>query len=464
MRSISENIYLKLPVLSQNIVLSIYGWHLNRLRYGHAYRPLREDVGRRVMNTPKEIAAYADNRVRRIVWHATRNVPYYRELFKKEGLSTKEIKSCKDLKKIPLLDKDTIRKDPRLFVSDRYDIRKLNKIHTTGTTGTPLVIYFDKTVRQENYAFYDQFLANNIRWTNGNRATFGGRIVVPPQQNKPPFWRYSLFQKNLLFSSYHLTESNIPAYLHRLRTFRPDVIDAYPSSLYTIASYAIKHGINLKGVTGAVTTSAETLYQEWRAAIEEAFGVTVFDQYGAAEMCVFAGQCKEGAYHIRTDYAYLEVLQPDGLPVPVGQEGELVCTGFINPVMPLIRYRIGDTGVLSGNSCRCGLPFPVLDRLVGRVDDFIFTPDGRKIGRLSPVLKNFPVKEAQYVQKSINNLEVRIVKTDAYSLQSEAEIVKELRKRLGNMIEINVTYMDSIPKGSGGKYKNIISELKRSAI
>ena len=263
----------------------------------------------------------------------------------------------------------------------------------------------------------------------------------------------------MLFSSYHITEENIPYYIDKLVKFKPDYIDAYPSSLYSIARYAQKHNINIKKVTNGITTSAETLLPDQRETIETVFGVPVTDQYGAAEMCIFVGQCKKGNYHIHSDYAVVEFLKEDGSQAGPGEEAEIVCTGLINPVMPLVRYRIGDRGILSDKKCKCGSPFPVMEKILGRMDDVIVTPDDRRVGRLSPVLKGFPVKEVQYIQKTVDALEVLIIKDCGYTGDTDKDVISELRKRLGHDICIGIKYASVIKRGRGGKLKTVISHI-----
>jgi len=461
MKSLSETIYLKSPVFIQNLALSFYGLKLQHIRYGGEYKDYLNEALTHMKYGDRDLNEYINTALKLTIRDAARNVPYYREMFQQLKIKPEDIKTVEDLAKIPLLKKSAIKKDPLKFVNTNYNNRKLICIHTTGTTGTPLKIFCDNRARQTNYAYYDRFLINNHINYKGRRGTFGGRIVVPPQQDKPPFWRYSHFQKNMLFSSYHLTERNIPFYINKLRKFQPDYIDSYPSSLCTIAAHAQKQGLNLEGLTKGITTSAETLFSQQRKIIESAFGVPVVDQYGAAEMCMFIGQCREGKYHIHTDYGLLEVLREDGTKAEPGEEGEIVCTGFINHAMPLIRYSIGDRGILSDRQCKCGSRFPVMEKILGRIDDFIITPDGRKIGRLSPVLKGFPIKEAQYIQETTDELLVLIVKDTGFSHQTEKEIIKELRKRVGMTIALKMKYVDQVKRSSGGKLRSIISKLKQ---
>lgn len=116
---------------------------------------------------------------------------------------------------------------------------------------------------------------------------------------------------------------------------------------------------------------------------------------------------------------------------------------------------------MSKDKCTCGCNFPVLEKIEGRSDDVIITPDGKKIGRLSPVLKGFPVKEAQYIQDEIESIRVIIVKAEGFKQKDESEIKRELAKRVGTKIKINVEYTEKIERGPGGKYKNVISRINK---
>lgn len=460
MKTVYEKIYNRSPIWLQNSLLTLYGYNVNRIRYGGSYNRYYEEYISRLKLSENSLLELQNKQLLNIIKQAVIFVPYYRELFDKNGLSISDINDVSDLYKIPVLGKDLLRQNPKHFINESYKHGSLIKINTTGTTGTPLDIYCDADARQRNYAFYNRFLyQNNINYKH-KRATFGGRIIIPSDQRSSTFWRYSYFQKNLLFSSYHISDENFPYYIDQLIKFKPDFIDSYPSSLYVIAHYALTHGVDLSGITRRITTSAETLYPDQRKVIEAAFHAPISDQYGAAEMCVFVGQCVEGSYHIHTDYGVVEFLRENGDAAGIGEEAEIVCTGFVNYAMPLIRYRIGDRGVLSDKQCKCGSAFPILEKLLGRVDDVIITPDGRKVGRLSPVLKGFPVKEVQYVQKTKRMVDVLIVKDSLYTESTEKKLIGELRKRLGSKIAINIEYVPSINRGKGGKLKSIISSVK----
>jgi phenylacetate-CoA ligase len=176
-------------------------------------------------------------------------------------------------------------------------------------------------------------------------------------------------------------------------------------------------------------------------------------------MCVFVGQCREGRYHVRPDYGAVEILR-NGVPVAPGEEGEIVCTGFINPAMPLIRYRIGDLGRWSTDGCTCGLDTPILAEILGRRDDVIITPDGREVGRLSPVLKGYPIEDGQYIQDETGRLTVLLVPSRPLGENILASLEKELRKRVGPDLPVAFRCVEAIPRGPGGKFRAVISRYR----
>ncbi|RKY51979.1 MAG: hypothetical protein DRP93_08950, partial [Candidatus Neomarinimicrobiota bacterium] len=316
-----ERIYYHLPVSIQNLLLSIYGYNLQKIRHGRQCHDFLQQIEGRVTLSKEKLEEIQWKIFSKLLIESKEYVPYYRDALK--GISIQDFNSVNDLQKLPLLEKSVLRTTPESLIDERYEKKKLLVVHTTGTTGTPLKIFCSSEARKKNYAFYSRFLQQAGINYSGKRATFGGRIVVPNDQDKPPFWRYSFFQKNILFSSYHLTEKNIPSYILALRKIKLEYIDSYPSSLFIIAKYAQQQSISLDGITKAITTSAETLFPEQRKVIEDVFGVSVFDQYGAAEMCVFVGQCSHGLYHVHSDYAIIEFLREDGSPAMPGEEAEV---------------------------------------------------------------------------------------------------------------------------------------------
>ena len=135
-------------------------------------------------------------------------------------------------------------------------------------------------------------------------------------------------------------------------------------------------------------TSAEPLFPHQRSAIAEAFSCPVRETYGMSEGVAAASECEHGSLHVWPEAGWIEAWE-DGLPAAPDRTGDLICTGLLNREMPLIRYRVGDRAAAPSYAarCPCGRTLPVIGALEGRIDDVLYTADGRRIGRLDPVFK-----------------------------------------------------------------------------
>lgn len=452
-----SQLYSKAPIFVQNIAVSAMGLMLETTRKGGFYIQHRKALASRTGWAESAFMQYQLEQCRELIDYARAHVPYYKQVFGDADISSKTISSLEDMRKVPILSRDMLKNRHTELLSDKYLSSRRISINTTGTTGSPLKIECDKHTRQNNYAFFDNYLESIGVDPGARHIIIGGRLIAPQKNNNPPYWRYSYFQKSLLMSSYHLSDSCMEAYLNKIVSFAPEYIESYPSSIFSIAKYMLMMGKQLE--CKAIVTSAETLFPEQREVIEKAFNTTVYDQYGCAEMCLFVGQCSHGNYHVRPDYGILELVDDDGNLVKKGEPGKVVCTGFINRVMPFIRYSIGDMATYSEeDSCQCGLETPILKAIQGRIDDTLITRDGRLVGRMSPVLKGFPIKESQYVQYNVGEVDVLIVPDAKFSSDQDIDrIIDAVQLRLGNDCKVNIHLVEKIERGRGGKLKSTVS-------
>ena len=282
--------------------------------------------------------------------------------------------------------------------------------------------------------------------------------MVPPGQLGPPFWRTDVVGRNVLFSSYHLSSKNARDYVEQLRAMCPAEIIGYPSSLASLAQFMLDQ--DLPPVRPrCVFTTAETLLSHQRRQIEQAFGTTVTDQYGCTEMSMFVAQCAVGQYHVHPEHGMLEVLDEHGAPAKPGEVGEVVCTGFVNYAMPLLRYRVGDLAAMSPGACSCGLPFPVLAQIVGRADDVIRTADGRLVGRLDPVFKGLSgIRESRIVQHTLQRIDVHLVVDGGFGPPEESALRSALAERLG-AVHLQFHYETSLARDASGKFRAVVSHV-----
>ncbi len=189
----------------------------------------------------------------------------------------------------------------------------------------------------------------------------------------------------MIYSSFHITEKNIPYYVKSLNKFRPDAIDGFFTCMCDVASYIERHNIPLKFRPVAVFPTSETLTQSGRDLLERVFGCKVYDQYASSEGAPFVTECKDQKLHIELATGVFEHLSED--------DTEILVTSFTTYGTPLIRYRIGDRMEFDApDGCSCGMSGPLVRQIQGRRLDFLYTPDGAKInaGNVANLLKNLP--------------------------------------------------------------------------
>lgn len=233
----------------------------------------------------------------------------------------------------------------------------------------------------------------------------------------------------------------------------------YPSALYAVAQYALDHG-QRPAKARAVFTSAESLTDYMRTAIEDAWQAPVYDRYGAVEGCVSASQCEHGRYHVNSEVGIIEILDQEGRPAAPGIEGEVICTGLHNTLQPLIRYRIGDTARWAvDQDCPCGRQLPILEGIDGRVEDVCYTADGRRIVRFDTVFKGVAhVREAQVTQETLGLFTITVVPTDGFGEDDVQQIRKNFQLHVGE-VAVNVLRAAALPRTASGKFRAVICRL-----
>jgi phenylacetate-CoA ligase len=447
------------PVWLQNLAISAYGWQLRHLRYGGEFGRFRAELDRSDRYTASELADLQTRLLRTMLTHAVSTVPYYQQHCAFQPARFSSMNAQEMLAAFPILPKSGLRATPGQFIAQTAT--DTVGIQTSGSTGSPLQITTTRTAIQHNYAFFARFLGWHGVSPFDESATFAGRLfgASGPGRNTP--WRRNAAMHDTLFSSYNLSEENLPSYIRELERRQPVFIDSYPSSVYRVASFLKSRGQPHRIRPRLIVTSSETLLDFQRHTIEEVFGCPVRDQYGSAEMAGFFAECEHGRYHVAPEYGFVEIIDADGAPVPTGETGELCLTGLINPAMPLIRYLIGDVGRLSDTHCACGRHAQVVESIEGRTDDVIITPSGRHVGRLDPAFKGVTgIHESQILQTARDQVVVRVVSRDPSQVNSAA-LIGNLQERIGTDVRISIEFVDSIDKEANGKFRSVKSLLPR---
>jgi phenylacetate-CoA ligase len=452
--SLQEKIYFKSPVWLQNAMVSVYGAQLWYRRYAGKHDEYLKQLHIMGKYTPQQIQEYQNQEFLKVVRHAFEQVPFYRNLSKETGLFANDFKSLDDITKLPIIEKEMVRQDPLQFCAQNYFKKKYVILKTSGSTGKPLPVYCDFDSRRKHYAFWSRLRNLYGVASVSKRATFFGKIVQLPDNDRPPFWRYDIAQKNLLFSSYHMSNQNLEAYCLKLKKYNPAEILGYPSSILTLARFVIEH--NITSIRPKVVfTTAETLFSHHKKIIEQAFNTPVVSQYGCVEMAVFAHQCENDVFHSHPEHGYFELTYNEF------EEKEILCTGFVNRMMPLMRYRLGDVLDEPVRKCTHIYNLPALGSVRGRTDDIITTPSGKQIGRMNTLFCAVDgIIESQVIQEKKDLLRVLIVVDEKFNDDHLNNLKSEISKRIGTEMVFSIQIVDAIPKAANGKYKHVIKDIK----
>jgi len=456
-----NQVYDLLPIFAQNMACTLAGWRRATARFTpHFHRVLA--AWEASMDEPlAQHRARQWQQLRKLVDQARSRVPYYRGLPSPSEASDPEQAIAETLARIPPLEKNEYRDHWRELLPEGVPLRKLVRVATSGTTATPLPVWHTPERIAEGYAAVWRHRRACGVQIDDPHMTFAGQMIVPLRQRKPPFWRHNAYGRQTLFSVYHLSQSNMPAYVDAIHDTPARYVQGYPSALHLAARALLDTGRPLpSGRLAAVFTSSETLLGFQRDAIEKAFGAPLFDHYAATELAVSMTACRLQRLHVDMEFCLVEVE-----PVEETEEyvrGPLLVTGLGNDACTFLRYRIGDVGRRAKAPCPCGRPGDVFLDIDGRVEDYVMTPDGRLIGRMDHVFKSqFDVAEAQILQETEQGITVLVVPRPSFSSQSQKHLLSELRGRLGNEIHIDVRLVDGIPREPNGKLRAVKSTVGR---
>jgi phenylacetate-CoA ligase len=450
--------------IARSTFFSLKASFVDVIKYGPPFFRILDDLEASQWHTAEQFAELQSRKLQALIQHSYQNVPYYRALFDKLRLKPEDIKSPADLKKLPVLEKQTVRNSPEDFVARNISRARIFPGWTTGTTGTPLNALRSRySIVFENAMIWRQRRLAGLKFRCRKAAIWGTiweNVIVPAEQRVPPFWRFNAADMQLLLSYYHISDATLPVYIARLESFRPEFIEGFPSSILILARYL--NDIGRKIPLKAIFTSSEVLYDPHRGEIEEAFAAKVFDLYGQAERSVAATECQHHAgLHVNPEYGIFEILH-DGQDASPGMTGDVVGTGLNNYVMPLIRYRTGDLATLATAPCPCGRQMPLLRGIQGRKSDVIRTPDGRIVpgnGLIGAFHGIANIKRSQVIQERLDHVVVNLEREDLTQPVDTTHLQANLTQCLGERVEIEFRLPDQIDNGGQSKFRWVTSHV-----
>ena len=400
--------------------------------------------------------------LRRVVRHAYDSVPFYRRKYDEVGVKPEDIKTVEDLSKLPIISKSEIRQSNDVISSD-YSVDSLRVLSTSGSTGQPLHVYISR--EEDGFRKAKHLRAN---YSCGHKFSNRWLTVTSPSH----FSEVSGIQRRLRFYSPKFVSVfwDADKQLSVIDKFKPEILDGYSSSLSLLAREVRKKGVS--GINPRIIFGgAELIDDVSRNVIEDVFEAPFYDQYATIEFERMAWQCPERqGYHIDADSLIMQGVDAGDDEVAAGESGEIVCTSLFNFAMPLIRYRVGDVGVFSGEDCPCGRTLPLLKRIEGRCDSLLVLPDGRVLSpraitvAMGSFRLNKYIEQFRIVQETKDSIEITL-KLEGSSMDKgvmEKEIVAHFKSMLGledGSVAFRVVFVDDMPLSKNGKLKIIESKL-----
>jgi phenylacetate-CoA ligase len=388
------------------------------------------------------------------------HVPYYRALFASLDFDPATVNSIADLQRLPVTGKAEIRANMDRLTADNAG--KLEKFSTGGSSGEPLIFYRGKERVSHDVAA--KWRAT--RWWGVDigdpEIVVWGSPIELGSQDRVRLVRDKFLRTELL-SAFEMSNANLLRFTRRIRKLRPRMLFGYPSSLALLAEYVRSNGYTVDDLgIKVVFVTSERLYPHQREAIESAFGAPVANGYGGRDAGFIAHQCPKGALHITAEDIVVEIVSADGQVLPTGEKGEIVITHMATGDFPFVRYRTGDVGSLSNETCSCGRGLPVLAEIEGRSTDFVKAADGTVLHGLALiyVLREIPeVEEFKIVQETVTRMTVQIVTSATDTAPLERKITEQFRRRLGNSLVVNFVYVSTIEREASGKFRYVVSQL-----
>ncbi len=408
-----------------------------------------------------EIKRQQQQRLKQFITRAIIDVPYYKNLFQQLNIVAADINSVEDLKKIPFLDKATIRDNFTDFKSKQAGV--VNPFTTGGSSGSPLTFLLGNERVSHDVA--EKWRAT--RWWGvdiGDKEIVAwGSPIELGAQDKVRIMRDRLFRSTLI-PAFDMNEEKLLGFIEQIKYVRPKMLFGYPSVFSLIVKTALEKNIDLTqlGIKVVFVTS-ERLYPYQREAIEKAFSAPVANGYGGRDAGFIAHQCPQGKMHISAEDIIVEIIDNNGQVVADGDKGEVVVTHLATTDFPFIRYRTGDIAVLDTEPCACGRGLPVLKNIEGRTTDFVVAVDGTLMHGLALIyiLREIEsIEEFKIIQETVLCTRVQLVPKETLSYELKVKIEQGFKARLGESVEIEIEVVDKIVAEKSGKFRYVISKVQ----
>ena len=440
--------------------------------------PMPYLLGKRFRNTlrfvreaqwwsPERYREYQLNALRSICSLAAEKTAYYRRVFSNAGFNAGGLKSVEDMALLPTTDKNTIRENLAEMCTRPVENRSVDFCSTGGSSGMPLLFYMGRERSAVEYAYLLASWERTGYRLGMTMAVLRGHLVHPDRNG----FRHECdpLLKQHYYSNFHMTDGNVKRYLEHIAGIGNCFLYVYPSSAMALIRCIERNGLRPPQNICGVLAESENVYPEVRDRVREVFGARFFSSYGHSEKLVLAAECEFSTdYHVWPTYGYFELLDEQGKPVTTpGQRGEIVGTGFINEVVPFIRYRTGDYATYVGDRCEaCGRQHPILRNVEGRwPSGALVTLNGTLISMTALNVHDDTFVHAsqfQFYQDTPGRAVLRVVPADGFGDEDRLKIQQNLGRKLDGQVTFTVELVDAIPLTPRGKAVYVDQRIKEA--
>jgi phenylacetate-CoA ligase len=400
---------------------------------------------------------YQLERLRQMLARAYDKTPFYRRAFAAAGFLPADLRSLEDLSRLPTIDKDTL----RVYLGDMCAVSPrapgVDYVSTGVTSGVPFWFYIGAGRSAVEYAYLVSGWGRAGYRLGIPLAVFRGKTVEEDERGLRH--EYDPLLRHHYYSNFHMTDGDMHRYVEHVRGIGPCYLHVYPSSGTALARFVLRAGLSpLPNVQGVIAES-EPVSPDQRALVERAFGVRLFSSYGHSEKLVLAAECESSTdYHVWPTYGFFELLDPEGRRVTrPGERGEITGTGFINDVVPFVRYRTGDFATLVGQGCRaCGRDQILIRDIEGRrPEGCLVAIDGSVITMTALNLHDETferVRQYQFGQDVPGRAELRLIPGAGFTDEDASHVVASLDRKLKGRLTLTLRLVEEIKPTARGKH------------
>lgn len=404
-----------------------------------------------IFKTSKEISDYQFKKLKKLLISSNLNVPYYNKLFKKINFDPlTDFKSLNDLRKIPILEQEVVRKNPGEFINKKS--KNFSSLNTSGTSGQPFTALVDDA---------HWVVEQAVIWRQWKSFGYKFRDKIALLRSYAPEKNDTLIKVDYLrnfiyYSPYHLSDENCADFYKDMVRREIKFLRGYPSSIKIFTSYCKRNQLKINSLKGILLAS-ETLLENDKKYIKDYFNVPVINHYGLAECVVMIGNIFSDKHlYNYDDYGYLELIK-------YGKKINIIGTNLNNHAMPLIRYNTNDMALIESNDEDKKIKLKQIKSIAGRQNEYIITNKEKiPLTNIYTIFsKHQNIAKWQIVQRRINKLDVLLLCAEKDKDIIKEKLINDLSILERKDININVIFTSEFERFGEGKIPPFIPYDKK---